>query len=208
MLSDAASAGDSDPAAGTEQEQAASGSVAASELVDSSAEELALRREAERLARLKQEADRLESERRAAQKALAEQRRARLALEQKARLERKKIVESQQAMEKMASERVRAEQELKAVVLETESLNRREAPKDAITVEKDRQIPVVELSEVASHEPLRVGPASAPETVLTSVNSVNKEAVVAETAEISTEPEQFLSNPCNGPTARFMSTCF
>jgi len=205
-FSDVAAAGDPDPVAESAQAQAASASVAvAPPDVTDSAEQLELRREAERLAQLKREADRLQSERRAAEKVLAEQRRARQLLERKARLEREKILQSQRAMEKMARERARAEQELRAVVLETESLNREATPANAVTMENNGQMPLVEVAEVASHESPRVGPVGAPEA---GTVSLADEVVAVETAETPGPAEQFLSNPCNGPTARFMSTCF
>jgi hypothetical protein len=154
-----------------------------------------LQREAERLALLKKEALRLEKERRDAERQLARQRAAREALERKARMEKKRIQAAREAVEKVAVEREHVAKQLSQVT--------RPVVIERIPVEPVAPEP---LPIVAEPPAAPVGAAEPP------VASLEPVAVEQPPVQAAAEPKnsgevQFLNNPCQGPTARFMSTC-
>ena len=142
-----------------------------------------LSREAERIARLKIESDRMERERYAAENRLAKQHAARLGLERRARLEQKKMAAAREAAKKLAEERLQAEKR-QAEAAATLSAQ----PNGATEVG-------VETKSVDGAADL---------LVTTAPDGDADSAIVLEEKEESVE---FAANPCNGPTARFLSTC-
>jgi hypothetical protein len=147
---------------------------------------LALQREAQHIARLQAESRRLEEERRAAERQLAAQREARLALERKARLERERIRDAKKVVEKVAEERA------------------------GVTARLDATLDT--LAPGAPAEPVHAAPvtSSPPPQEAAVAEAKNSAAPAGQSRDDGpvAESASFLANPCNGPTARFMSTCF
>lgn len=176
------------------------------------AQEAELRREQERLSRVKEEAKRLKRERLAAERKLAEQRKARQALEQQARREREqqRHTRSDQALRAPAPARERAQATASSTQAgeDTETpvrgfvLAPAQQPKEAAVAARDAQ------PSTAPQPPVATPEVSAPADAVAVVEPLPEEPEQADTGlAAKAASEKFLANPCNGPTARFMSTC-
>ena len=160
-------------------------------LAEEQRREQALQREAQRLQQLQQEAQRLEQERQAAERELARQRVQRQALEHEARMEQQRQQAARAVIEQQAkAERLRAKKPPAVVKPHTPAVSP----------------PALAPSAVAAGDGHQRVPAPALDQ---SVGQSRPAAVDPATAEALAEPDpvRFSSNPCNGPTARFMSTC-
>jgi hypothetical protein len=184
--------------------------------------EAELKREAEKTARLKQESDRMKRERRAAEQRLAKQREARKELERKARLERKKMGAAKEAAKKLAEERIRAAARLSetaaAKSLPQEPVRPGKAPAsfqetgpsaydeddgDAIVLETKARLASDAPESVVKAGSVDAG-ASFPDTSPPAYDEDDGDAIVQSDMD---EAVEFAANPCQGPTARFLSTC-
>ncbi|HED18029.1 MAG TPA: hypothetical protein ENI74_00805 [Gammaproteobacteria bacterium] len=173
----------------------------------------ALSRQAEATARLKKESDRMEREQRAAERRLAKQRAARKELERRARLEREKMAAAKQAAEKLARER--------PLATTVSSGKAAQEPVPRKPVQTGRAPVSLLESEVPSYDEddgdaiildvkARFASENAREVVTSPVRSAATPAEGDGEAIVQTENEgeaEFAANPCNGPTARFLSTC-
>ncbi|MCO6413848.1 MAG: hypothetical protein J5I92_14000 [Thiogranum sp.] len=147
------------------------------------------RLEAERQARLA-----LEAQRREAEQKLARERAAREALEQQAKLEQEKLMRARQEAELVARERAQADAQRQAA----EASAAVDAQPDAA------EEPVAAESGVAAQNQPAAEPTALP-VPETSSGSLSDPAVAAELAD--PDAKKFSSNPCAGPSARFLSTC-
>jgi len=139
-----------------------------------------LRREAEEITRLKKEFDRMERERRAVEKQLVKQRAARTELERTALLEQEKLTAARETVKKLAKERVARMELERKVRLDQEKL--------AMAREAAKKL----ANERTRTEQRQVEAAAAPPEA--TIGAHDKDV-------------EFAANPCDGETARFLSTC-
>lgn len=180
--------------------------------------ELRRRQKAERLIELKLEAQRMERERLETEKELEAERVAREALERERleaeqRLAQERAVrealeqERHQAQQKLARERkARAELERKARLEKQRLLQAKRAAKQA---DLDRARVEAELAEANA----RAAAAREAEVAKAAAQATAEPVTVQAAQEPRQDPQQgtadssFSSNPCDGPSARFLSTC-
>ncbi|MCO6413847.1 MAG: AAA family ATPase [Thiogranum sp.] len=176
------------------------------------AQEAELRREQQRLARVKEEAERLKRERLAAERKLAEQRKARQALEEQARREREKL--RQARSDEKLSAPAPAPQQTQTTVSSARAgagagtqiqgffLAPAQEPAKAAVEARDERPSAAPQAPAATPE---ISARADDVTAAGDQSGAPAEADVEDTAQAGSK--KFLANPCNGPTARFMSTC-
>ena len=175
------------------------------------------RQKGERLTELKLEAERMERERLAAEEELEAERAAREALERERReaedrLARERAArqaleqERRQAEQKLARERAaRAELERKARLEKKRLLQAKQAAEQASL---DRARAEAELADAnaraaAEAQAAELAAQATPEPVVVQTTADDRES----SQQQGTGSGSFSSNPCEGPSARFLSTC-
>jgi hypothetical protein len=187
------------------------------------------RQKAERLTELKLEAEQMERERLAAEKELEMERAAREALEQERRAAEQRLArelavrealeqerraaeqrlaqERRQAEQRLAQERAaRAELERKAKLEKQRLLRAKQAAEQAAL---DRARAEAELAEVNA----RAAAGSEAQAAESAASATPDPVAVQTTSDAVASPQgdatdsSFSSNPCDGPSARFLSTC-
>ena len=187
------------------------------------------RLKAERLTELKLEAEQMERERLAAEKELEMERAARAALEQERRAAEQRLArerevhealeqerraaeqrlaqERRQAEQRLAQERAaRAELERKAKLEKQRLLRAKQAAEQAAL---DRARAEAELAEANA----RAAASSAAQAAESAASATPDPVAVQTTSDAVASPQgdatdsSFSSNPCDGPSARFLSTC-
>jgi uncharacterized protein YdaU (DUF1376 family) len=180
---------------------ATDGSVAGIAVVPVSAETQTaeLKQQAEQLEQLRLNAEKLAREREAAERRLAQEQAARKAAERRARIERERLQTAQ-----AAARRAREERQLQEAAAARAAAAQQPAPaRQSAVVAAPVVLPVAGTETVSApvvaEAPLQPAAAASRSSV----------AVPAETRAAVAEKEkvEFSIDPCNGPKARFMSTC-